>query len=64
MASSDVWETTVKNKKSAREEIKNILMLGNACYHFVLNLLSYHLLSKHLKTETQKYNCTRCFIWV
>jgi len=38
--------TTLTNQNSIREEIKNRLKSGNACYHSVQNLLSSRLLSK------------------
>jgi hypothetical protein len=41
--------TTLTNQNSIREEIKNRLKAGNACYHSVHNLLSYSLLSKSVK---------------
>jgi UDP-galactopyranose mutase len=37
------------NKNSIQEEIKSRLMLGNACYYPVQNLLSSRLLSRNLK---------------
>jgi hypothetical protein len=40
---------TVINQNLMQEKIKKRLNSGNACYHSVQNLLSYHLLSKHLK---------------
>jgi hypothetical protein len=36
------------------EEIKGILIFGNACYLSVQNLLSSHLLSKNIKIKIQK----------
>jgi hypothetical protein len=41
--------TNVTNQNSIHEEIKSRLKSGNACYHFVQNLLSSSLLSKNLK---------------
>ena len=41
--------TNLTNKNSVREEIKNRLKSGNACYHSVQNLLSSSLLSKNMK---------------
>jgi hypothetical protein len=44
-------ETTLTDQNSIQEEIKSRLMLGNACYHSVQNLLSSRLISKHLKIK-------------
>ena len=44
-------ETTLTNQNAIREEIKNGLRSGNACYHSVQNLLSSRLLSKNLKIK-------------
>jgi hypothetical protein len=41
--------TTLTNQNSIQEEVKSRLMLGNACYYSVQNLLSSRLLSKILK---------------
>jgi hypothetical protein len=41
--------TTLTDQNSIQEEIKSRLKLGNACYHWVQNLLSSSLLSKKLK---------------
>jgi len=43
--------TTLTNKNSIQEEIKNRLKLENACYYSVQNLLSSSLLSKKLKIK-------------
>jgi hypothetical protein len=43
--------TTLTNKNSIQEEIKNRLKSGNACYHSVQNLLSSSLLSKNTKIK-------------
>jgi len=43
--------TTLTNRNSIVEEIKNRLKSGNACYHSVHNLLSSGLLSKNLKIK-------------
>jgi len=43
--------TTLTNLYSIAEEIKSRLMLRNACYHSVHNLLSSRLLSKNLKVK-------------
>ena len=42
---------TLTNQNSIEEEIKGRLMLGNACYRSVQNLLSSSLLSKNLKIK-------------
>jgi hypothetical protein len=41
--------TTLTNQNSIHEEKKSRLKLGNACYHFVQNILSSSLLSKCVK---------------
>jgi len=46
--------TTLTNQNSIEEEIKGRLMLGNACYHPVQNLLSSSLLSKNLKIKIHR----------
>ena len=46
-----VEEFNVNKSNSVREEIKNRLKLGNACYYSVQNLLSSSLLSKNLKIK-------------
>jgi hypothetical protein len=43
--------TTLKNQNSIQEEIKCRLMLGNACYYSMQNLLSSSSLSKTLKIK-------------
>jgi len=43
--------TILTRQNSIPEEIKSRLMLGNACYHSVQNLLSSRLLSKNLKIK-------------
>jgi len=43
--------TTLTNKNSIQEEIKNRLKVGNACYYSVQNPLSSSLLSKKLKIK-------------
>jgi hypothetical protein len=37
-----------------QEEIKRKLISGNACYHWILNLLSFHLLLKNVKIRIYK----------
>jgi len=55
--------TTLTNRKSVREEIKNKFMLGNARFHLVQNLLSSNLPSKNVKNEeTQNCNFACCFV--
>jgi hypothetical protein len=49
--------TTVTNQNLIQEEIKR---RGNACYHSVQNLLSFHLLSKNIKIRIHK---TIIFLW-
>jgi hypothetical protein len=46
--------TTVTNQNLIQEEIKRNQNLGNACYHSVQNLLSSHLLYKHIKIRIYK----------
>jgi hypothetical protein len=46
--------TTLTNQNDIRDEIKNRLNSGNACYHSVQNLLSSHLTSKNLKIKIYK----------
>jgi len=43
--------TTLTNKNSIAEEIRNRLRSGNACCHSVQNPLSSRLLSKNLKIK-------------
>ena len=47
--------TTLGDQNSIQEEIKSRLMLGNACYHLVQNLLSSRLQSKNLKIEIHSF---------
>jgi hypothetical protein len=46
--------TTLTNQNDIRDEIKNRLNSGNACYHPVQNLLSSRLISKNLKIKIYK----------
>jgi hypothetical protein len=46
--------TTITNQNLIQEEIKWRLNSGNACYSLVQNLLSYRLLSKHIKIRIYK----------
>jgi hypothetical protein len=46
--------TTLTNQNGIRDEIKNRLNSGNACYHSVQNLLSSRLISKNLKIKVYK----------
>jgi hypothetical protein len=50
--------TTLTNRNSIHEEIKNRLKSGNTCYHSVQNLLSSTLLSKNKKIRVYR---TRIF---
>jgi len=43
--------TTLTNQNSIAEEIKSRLKSGNACCHWVQNLLSFRLISKNLKIK-------------
>ena len=43
--------TTLTNQNSMYEEIKSRLKSGNACHHWVQNLLTSSLLSKYLKIK-------------
>jgi len=43
--------TTLTDQNSIQEEIKSRLIVGNACYYLVQNLLSSRLLSKNLKIK-------------
>jgi hypothetical protein len=50
--------TTLTNKNSMQEEIKGRLKSGNACFHWVQNLLSFSLLSMNLKIkDLQEVGC-------
>jgi hypothetical protein len=46
--------TTLTNQNDIRDEIKNRLNSGKACYHSVQNLFSSHLISKNLKIKIYK----------
>jgi hypothetical protein len=46
--------TTVTNQNLIQDEIKRRLNSGNACYHWVQNLLSSRLLSKNVKVRIYK----------
>jgi hypothetical protein len=46
--------TTLTNQNDIRDEIKNRLNSGNACYYSVQNLLSSRLISKNLKIKIYK----------
>jgi hypothetical protein len=45
---------TVTNQNLIEEEVKRRLNSGNACYHSVQNLLSFHLLSRNVKVRIYK----------
>jgi hypothetical protein len=45
--------TTLTLKNSIHEEIKSRLKSGNACYHFVKNLLSSSLLSRSVNIKIE-----------
>jgi hypothetical protein len=45
---------TLTNQNDICDEIKSRLILGNACYYSVQNLLSPHLISKNLKIKIYK----------
>jgi hypothetical protein len=47
--------TTLTTQTSIQEGIKRKLKAGNAYYHSVQNLLSFSLLSKHLKIRISRY---------
>jgi hypothetical protein len=51
-----IFGNEITNQNLIQEEIKRRMNLGNACYHLVQNLLSFHLLSKTLKLGIQNYN--------
>jgi hypothetical protein len=46
--------TTLTDKNCTHKEIKSRLNSGNACYHSVQSLLSFHLLSRNLKVKMYK----------
>jgi hypothetical protein len=46
-----VFRMTVRNQNLTWEEIRRRMNSGNACYCSILNLLSSHLLSKHIKSR-------------
>ena len=46
--------TTHKIQNCIREEVKNGLKSGNACYHSVQNLLSSGFLSENMKLKTYR----------
>jgi hypothetical protein len=56
--------TTVTNQNLIQEKIKRRLNSGNACYHWVQNLLSSRLLSKNVKVRIYKTNFASGSIWV
>jgi hypothetical protein len=52
--------TKITNQNLIQEEIKRRVNSGNACYHSVQNLLSFHLLSNNI----QDYNFACGSMWV
>jgi hypothetical protein len=46
--------TTLTNQDDIHDEIKSRLNSGNAYYYSIQNLLSFHLISKNLKTKIYK----------
>jgi hypothetical protein len=54
---------TVTNQNLIQEEIKRRLKSGNACYHLVENLLSFHLLSKNVKVRIYKAIILHVFLY-
>jgi hypothetical protein len=56
--------TTLKNKSSIQEKIKDRLKSGNACYHSMQNLLCSFSLSKNLKIKTYRTIILCCVVWV
>jgi hypothetical protein len=46
--------TTETDQNLIQEEMKRRLNSGNACYHSVQNVLSFHLLSKDVKITIYK----------
>jgi len=47
-----IFGNNLNESKYIQEEIKSKLMLGNACYHSVQNILSSTFLSKNVKIYT------------
>jgi hypothetical protein len=54
--------TALTDQNCMQEEIKSRLNSGNAFYHSVQSLLSFHLLSRNV--NIQNHNSTSCFVWV
>jgi hypothetical protein len=59
---------TITNQNMIQEEIERRLNSDNACYHFVQNLLSSHLLCKNVKIRVYKTIILpmvlyRCEVW-
>jgi hypothetical protein len=46
--------TTLTDQNCIHEEIKSRLNSGNACYHSVQSILSFHLLSRNVKVKIYK----------
>jgi hypothetical protein len=55
---------TLTNQNGIHDEIKSRLNSRNAWCHSVQNLLSSHLISKHLKIKIHKTNFASCAVWV
>jgi hypothetical protein len=59
MAEFKYLRMTVANQNFINEKIKSRLNAGNACYHSVQNILSFHLLSKNVKLKyTNPFVCS------
>jgi len=57
--------TTLTNRNSIQEEMKNRLKSGNAYYHSVQNLLSSSMLSKNVKIKIYRTIILPVFfLWV
>ena len=54
--------TTLTNQNSVQEEIKCILMLGNACYHSVWTFCLPVCIPNFKDQDIWNYNFARCFV--
>jgi hypothetical protein len=45
---------TIMNQNCIREEIRSRLMLGNACYHLVQDILAFSLLYKNINVKIHR----------